>query len=293
MNSSDNNLTPTEVRHPTVDGSTGHRRRQDFEEAGSFPQVNRNDCVNGVRLRSADQTVWNPRLQESDQSDEGIDSGAAKGKRTKIKKSDSGTSVNSTNENDVKITQIGDSIYRNKSLLDNDSSDDDDHCDNDGSENDVTKSKRSMIASVFRKAPSVHRSKRNTSASKETRSLTSASILSTHESLSHKILRHSNTWDDFVRNGARFKTLVEDAMSDVKSSLSLGRDDDKSTRANAKKRLREPNEQHPDEANTSRKRTMRTEIYESGKRAREKTAEALNLQRVRRTVYLLRIDSFL
>lgn len=78
-------------------------------------------------------------------------------------------------------------------------------------------------------------------------------------------------WDHFVRSGTRLKSLLEDAMSEVKTSIVSS--------ARRQKRVRAGGEEGEDEADSSHPRVVTVADF-TAELAREKTAQVLQLQRV-------------
>lgn len=90
----------------------------------------------------------------------------------------------------------------------------------------------------------------------------------------------TNTLDDFIRHGSRFKSMLEGAMSEVKRSLSVGAAEE-TLITRSTKRARDPDDNATFNIKVSRRRENQLELDQTSKLAREKTALAINLERVR------------
>jgi hypothetical protein len=272
----------------TTDGEVSIEQKE-LHVAGNIEaqDTSNNDNIIGGLLRSQDPMQWNQYHHDdindcSNRRDSITDSSS----HFLITNQDQCNSDNTNND-----ASMGDCIFRSKSLLDNDSSDDDDDGKDESINDNTTISRRSDIDGVFRKSHRVEDGKINDD------SFTSTMVISqnyeknfvhnysvnserpVNDAFPFGMLKPSNTWDGFVRQGARFKNLFDDAMSEVKTSLSFGGDTG-DFHSSLKKRLLVSDDVPANERKISRRRVNHQEIDLAAKLAREKTAESLNLQRV-------------
>jgi hypothetical protein len=186
--------------------------------------------------------------------------------------------------------QFPDSIIRNKSLLDDDS--DDEEFENKEKKQSISET-GSNIQNIFRRIPSGdgpsnhHEYKQPDLRTISTVDLSNkaASGRSNNKSVStnrgYGEIKQSNTWDGFARQGSRMKTLFEDALSEVKASFSLQSDSAMSQQLLLQHSSQE-NEILLDHMERARsRRRLNTDGDYAARIAFQKTSEALNLERVR------------
>ena len=99
--------------------------------------------------------------------------------------------------------------------------------------------------------------------------------LSTGFSTARSLFHPTPNWDNFVRSGARLKTLLKDAIGEVKHSL-----EEAKNQASRNKRGRDDDEDESSTFANQRSRVVTVADF-SAELAREKTAQVLQLQRVR------------
>ena len=162
-----------------------------------------------------------------------------------------------------------DSLSRNRSLMDNHNDDsEDERVEDDISSMKHTSSEVVSDEPVTSTNDSAHAF--SNQAARNSPSVASLFSSSRRHTISHHTpLQQPHRWDHFVRSGTRLKTLLEDAMSEVKSSIGSVR---------LQKRGRDTDED--EEPDASRSRVVAVADF-TAELAREKTAQVLQLQRVR------------
>lgn len=174
--------------------------------------------------------------------------------------------------------RIGDPVHMSKSLLDDDLSDEDvDEIDIESGNFIATHSGNEMKEKGSILVQSFERAVQNGPQKSGHSSRLIPSVSSNFNKMALEVAPGVTKWESFVRQGATFKNLVQDTLTEVKTTWNLGNEN---TTICSRKRVRD----HTDDLSTSReesrKRLAKTDIETVAQLVHEKTSEAINLQKV-------------